>query len=186
MDTRAIAIISVFGALTIVLTRFFIPAPYFPILFYELWEIPIVAVFFLISPKYGFLTLAINTLVAFIFFPAFSTPGLSPIYSFIACSSMLSGALIAYKLNANNMKEGSFKKRILISSTALGIILRVIVMTCVVYISFVWIIGNPAPVIIASLPFIAIFNITLPLYTIPFGYLLAKTVNKKLKINNKF
>jgi riboflavin transporter FmnP len=186
MDARAIALISIFGALTIVLTRFFFPAPYFPILFYELWEIPIVTVFFLMSPKYGFLTLAINTLVAFIFFPAFSTPGLSPIYSFIACSSMLSGVLIGYKLTANNAMTPSFEKRIVISSTLLGIMMRVIIMTCVVYISFVWIIGNPANVIIASLPFIAIFNITLPLYTIPVGYLLSKTINKKLKINNEF
>lgn len=188
MNTKAIAMTAVFAALTVVLTRVFVPAPYFPILFYEIWEIPIVAVFFFINPKYGFLTLLINTAVATIFFPAFSTPGLNPLYSLVACSSMMSGMLIAYKLLKPDQKENNrqtAERKIIISSTALGIILRVLLMTVFVYVMFVWVLGTPAAAIVASLPFIAIFNITLPLYTIPVGYLIAKTINKTLKTNTK-
>ena len=184
MDTKAVAITAVFAALTVVLTRFFVPAPYFPLLFYEIWEIPIVAVFFFISPKYGFLTLLINTAVAFIFFPAFSTPGLNPLYSLVACSSMMSGMFIACKLFKSNWKKNNQpapETKMILSSTVFGIILRVLVMTAFVYVTFVWVLGTPASAILASLPFIAIFNVTLPLYTIPVGYLIAKTINKTLR-----
>ncbi len=189
MNTKAIATTSVFAALTVALTRFFVPAPYFPLLYYEIWEIPIVAVFFFINPKYGFLTLLLNTSVAAIFFPAFSTPGLNPLYSLVACSSMMSGMLIAYKFFRFNPKEYSQpiveRKRVL-SFTALGIMLRALLMTFFVYVMFVWVLGTPAHVIIASLPFIAIFNVTLPLYTIPVGYSIAKTINRMLKTSTKF
>jgi riboflavin transporter FmnP len=186
MTTKAIAVTTVFAALTLVLTRIFVPAPYFPLLYYEIWEIPIVSVFFFLSPKYGFLTLLINTAVAFIFFPAFSTPGLNPLYSLVACSSMLSGMLIANRFfSALSKKENqrNVERKMLGLSTVLGIVLRVLLMTMFVYVNFVWILGTPASVIIAGLPFIAVFNITLPLYTIPLGFLLGKTINRTLKTN---
>jgi riboflavin transporter FmnP len=183
MNTKAIAMTAVFAALTVILTRFYVPAPYFPILFYEIWEIPIVAIFFFLNPKYGFLTLLINTVVAFAFFPAFSTPGLNPFYSFVACSSMLSGVFIAQvfrKSLAKRQMSSSDKRNWLIASTGLGIVFRVFLMTVFTYAMFVWVLGNPASIIIASFPFIALFNVTLPLYTIPIGYLIAKTINRTL------
>jgi riboflavin transporter FmnP len=183
MNTKAIAVTAVFAALTVILTRFYVPAPYFPILFYEIWEIPIVAIFFLLNPKYGFLTLVINTIVAFVFFPVFSTPGLNPLYSFVACSSMLCGVLIVQVFNkeiASKQVSSSGRRIGLIVSTGLGIVFRVLFMTGFVYAMFVWVLGNPAAVILASLPFIAIFNVTLPLYTIPIGYLIAKTIKRTL------
>jgi riboflavin transporter FmnP len=187
MNTKAIAMTTVFAALTVILTRFYVPAPYFPILFYEIWEIPIVAIFFFLNPRYGFLTLLINTLVALAFFPAFSTPGLNPLYSLVACSSMLTGVLIAQWLNKSTAKKQAppaDKRNRLILSTGLGIVFRVLFMTGFVYVMFVWVLGNPATVIIASLPFIAIFNVTLPLYTIPAGYFIAKTINRSLVENH--
>jgi hypothetical protein len=43
----------------------------------------------------------------------------------------------------------------------------------------------PEPVIIAIIPLIALFNATEPLYVIPLGYFMAKTVSKHLKVDNK-
>jgi hypothetical protein len=40
-------------------------------------------------------------------------------------------------------------------------------------------------VIIAYLPAMVVFNVTLPLYTIPMGYFAAKTVSKNLKVGNQ-
>ena len=45
----------------------------------------------------------------------------------------------------------------------------------------VWIMGLPMPYVVSTLPLIAIFNVTLPLYTIPIGFLIAKNVNQTLK-----
>ena len=94
MDTKAIAITAVFTALTVALSRFIVPAPYFPFIFYEIWEIPIVALFLFLSQRYAFLVLVLNTAVSFAFFSALSNPGLNPIFGLVACSSMLFGVLL--------------------------------------------------------------------------------------------
>ena len=189
MDTKAIAITAVFTALTVALSRFIVPAPYFPFVFYEIWEIPIVAVFLFLNPKYGFSILLLNTVVSFAFFSALSNPGLNPIYGIVACSSMLCGVLLASKLNriiAGENTQQLFQRKYLVFSTALGIVFRVIVMTGFIYATSVWILGIPEPIVITGmLPFIAVFNVTLPLYTIPFGYLIAKTLGKTLKTTGK-
>jgi hypothetical protein len=99
---------------------------------------------------------------------------------------MLSGMLIANRFfSALSKKENqrNVERKMLGLSTVLGIVLRVLLMTMFVYVNFVWILGTPASVIIAGLPFIAVFNITLPLYTIPLGFLLGKTINRTLKTN---
>jgi riboflavin transporter FmnP len=54
METRQIALIAIFGAPAIALNPTFsgisVPAPFFPVLLYEVWEIPIVVVLFLVGP----------------------------------------------------------------------------------------------------------------------------------------
>jgi hypothetical protein len=43
----------------------------------------------------------------------------------------------------------------------------------------------PESVILAIIPPIALFNITLVLYVVPIGYFIARTINRYLKISNK-
>jgi len=55
MDSKTLATIAVFAALTVVLSLspVKIPAPYAPFLIYQLWEIPIVAAFLLYGLRVG-------------------------------------------------------------------------------------------------------------------------------------
>ena len=64
------------------------------------------------------------------------------------------------------------------SSTALGIIMRVAVMTIVnwIFLPYPPPIGfsMPAEAVVTMLPVVGFFNVTLALYTVPIGYLLAR------------
>jgi riboflavin transporter FmnP len=192
VDTRTIAITIAFAALTIVLNPAFsgiaVPAPFLPYVSYYLWEIPIIAALFLIGLKPAILITLLNATVMLAAFP--SHPFIHPIGSLISGSSTLLGAYFGYTLTtrgASKEKKPS-ESKLVTYSTAFGILYRVAVMTVVNYVllhfassSFLGI-ELTEPVIIAILPLIVLFNVTIVLYTIPIGYFVARTVSKNLKV----
>jgi riboflavin transporter FmnP len=201
MKTAALASIIVFAALTVILnpsiTGIGVPAPYLPFLVYQIWEIPIVAIFLLYGPKYG---ITVGVLNSFVLLAIFMGPGglpAAPFYNLIANLSMMLGVYIPHVFSnlrtrhlrtdqvASSPKHGAL---LITASTILGITLRVIVMTLVNFsvLGFGYPLGYnmPQAAIIPILPLIALFNATLALYTIPFGYFLAEVVRSRLKLNN--
>ncbi len=187
MDSKTVALIAVFGALAVVLTvssPIRIPAPYtpFPFLYYQIWEIPLVAAFLLFGPKIGTLISIVNTAVLLVVFQGALPTG--PLYNLAAVLSMLLGVYIAVKL------VGRFRNNsdvlIATSSTALGMILRVGVMTIInwTFLRF------PPPfgysmddaLTLTLLPLIGIFNATVVLYTVPIGLVIAKAVGVATKV----
>ncbi len=195
MNTKAIAITIVFAALTVALNPVFtgigVPAPYAPFLIYQIWEIPIVAVFLLISPKSGVAISILNTAVLLVLFPGALLLG--PFYNLIAVLSMLSGIYITHRiLTHGNLKTKNatlqFETKLITLSTAIGIIFRVGIMSVVNY----SVLRYPPPIgysmpeaaIIASLPLIGLFNATLALYTIPIGHVIANAIRTNLKLHN--
>ncbi len=191
MNTKSVSVAAVFAALAVALnpvfSRISIPAPYFPFIHYEIWEIPIVIVFLVIGFKEGLLVFVINSVILVALSPWFITFG-----GVVACFSMLSGVYIAYKLLNRNAQPGKAlsAKKALIACTIVGIVFRTLVMAAFNYVML----RNPIPfglnmpesLIIATMPPIAVFNITEPLYVVPIAYLLAKIVNKNLRIDAKF
>jgi riboflavin transporter FmnP len=184
MDTKTIATIAIFGAITIVLnlSSFKIPAPFANYLIYQIWEIPIVAAFLLYGLTVGFSISIINTLVLLAVFPGPLPAG--PIYNFIAVLSMLLGLVIFKKILSGHLS----KRRDTIlttAATASGIITRVVIMTIVnwVFLRFEPPIGFDIPVeaLPAMLPVIGFFNATIVLYTIPLGYIIARAVSLNTK-----
>jgi riboflavin transporter FmnP len=193
MNTKAIAITIVFAALTVALNPVFtgigVPAPYAPFLIYQIWEIPIVAVFLLISPKSGVAISILNTAVLLVLFPGALLLG--PFYNLIAVLSMLSGIYITHRiLTHGNLKNATlqFETKLITLSTAIGIIFRVGIMSVVNYsvLRYPPPIGysTPEAAIIASLPLIGLFNATLALYTIPIGHVIANAIRTNLKLHN--
>jgi riboflavin transporter FmnP len=192
MNTRAIAATIVFAAITIVLNPAFtglaIPAPFFPFVIYYFWEIPIVAAAFLISPKHGILIALVNMIVMFAIGQGVVIQ--QPFYQSAAAISMLLGIFLATRIVVRKapQEETNPQRKLLTYSTVLGIIFRVGIMAVLAYILFRYpVIGFslPEPVILTIIPLIALYDATLPLYTISIGYLIAKTVRKNLKIGNK-
>ena len=194
MDTKTLSITIVFASVTVALnpaiSQIAIPFPPLPFLLYQIWEIPIVAAFILISRKAAVSIAILNAAVLTIFFPGALPTG--PFYNLIATLSMLFGIYIIQKVLKNkkenqNQKGSEYAKtKFVVLSTVSAMILRVVVMTLVNYI----VLRYPYPigyeldelVIIASLPLTGLFNATLALYTVPLGLFIAKAINKNIKI----
>ena len=180
MDSKTLATIAVFAALTVVLnlSPVKIPAPYAPFLIYQLWEIPIVAAFLLYGLRVGVAISIINTLVLLGVFPGELPTG--PFYNLVAVLSMLLGIYTIQKFVGERFSRR--REVILVTSfTVLGIIIRVGVMTIMNWtlLRYPPPIGFSIPVegLTAMLPVIGFFNATLALYTIPVGYFLARAVS---------
>ncbi|MGD8544724.1 MAG: hypothetical protein PVH12_00995 [Candidatus Bathyarchaeota archaeon] len=183
MDTKTVAVITVFAALTIALnlSPVKIPAPYAPYLIYQLWEIPIVAAFLLYGWRVGLLIAIINTLILIIVFPGVLLTG--PLYNLAAVLSMLLG--IGIIVRVFHRRSGSHEILTPVSLTISGIIFRVGIMSLVnwVFLRFPPPFGFnlPETAILVSLPLIAVFNATLTLYTIPTGYVAARVIKSRIE-----
>lgn len=187
LTSRAIAIVVAFTALSLVLSRavsgISVPAPYFPFLAYEIWELPIITAYFLFGPRYA---VAITLLSGFTLVAIFA----SYIYfgGILACLSMLLGLYLGNRLVARRVAEGkplAGKKAVLIY-TALAALFRAVNLAAfdIVFLRFPPY-SLPEPVILAILPPITVFNLTEPLYVIPIGYFIAKRVGSYLKASSK-
>jgi riboflavin transporter FmnP len=197
MNTKELALIIVFVALTTALNIYGpkIPAPFAPFLFYQLWEIPIVAAALTIGPKTGLAVAGLNTLILFAVFPGVLPTG--PLYNLIAELAMLIGVYAAYKIatvKCPKEKIGVFLRRhqlgLSISATVLGSTSRVLITTVANY----FLIAQPSPIgfgsffafggfggqraVLAFLPFSALFNATIALYTIPIGFIIAIAIHR--------
>jgi riboflavin transporter FmnP len=181
--SKVLASTALFTALTLALNLSPIkfPAPFAPFLYYQIWEIPIVAALLIYGLKVGAAVTIINTAALIALFPGALPTG--PLYNMVAVLSMLLAIYAVVKMRGSASNLGGTT---LILSTLLGIVSRVVVMTIMNY-AFI---RYPPPLgfsmpeesILVLLPLIAAFNATLALYTIPIGYLVAKAVASKIQI----
>ena len=193
MNTKGLTLITVFIALTIALNLAGpkIPAPYAPFLYYQIWEIPIVIAFLAIGPRAGITIAVVNTLILLVVFPGALPTG--PFYNLIAVLSMLLGVYIPYRLVTRGCKTenlGNFLRQhvkvIGISTTALGITVRVLVTTVTNY----FLLQQPSPIgfsysrgaALLFLPLSVLFNATVALYTIPMALAVAIAIVSKFKL----
>jgi riboflavin transporter FmnP len=183
LNTKTLAAIVVFAALAIALnlSPIKIPAPYAPYLIYQTWEIPIVTAFLLFGAAVGVLIAVVNTLALFAFFPGALPTG--PMYNLAAVLSMLLGI----GLTSIVLKKRFATHETVVAAlyTTSGVIFRTAFMDLVNY----SLLRFPPPVgygfdeaaVLASLPLVTIFNLTLALYTIPIGYSVARMLRSSLK-----
>ncbi len=195
MNTKTLSLTIVFAALAIALNPTFtyigFYAPFAQGLIYQIWEIPIVVAFLIISPIAGLAISLINTVVLFAVFPGALPTG--PLYNLTATLSMQVGIFSAHIIAKRVYKRKPEKAGSELGpkwatlSTTMGILTRVAFMSVVLYFAL----PQPSPIgysfpqaaTIAYLPFAAFFNATLALYTIPIGYLIANRIQKILKLN---
>lgn len=192
MKTKTLALTILFAVVTIILnpafTNIVFPFPLATFLFFQIWEIPIVIAFILISPRSSVIIALLNTVVLLAVFPGASPTG--PFYNLAAVLSMLLGIYLAYKLVAVKQKTENSAFRygtILVAvSTALGITFRVGIMSIVNYVFLRF----PPPIgysyteaaIIPFIPIVGVFNAIIALYTIPVGLLIANVIKSNLKL----
>jgi riboflavin transporter FmnP len=190
MKSKAIGIIIAFTALTTALNFIKIPVPYMPTFSYTMGDITIVIVLLLIGLKLGITVAFLSTMITMIILPG--PAGLvGPPYYFIGVSTMLLGVYIATKLLGRRANLQSDVK-VVILLTLLGVLTRTLIMLPLdytVYGALVSIVSGLSmskayAIVIASMPGIVAYNITVPLYVIPTSYYLAKKLSKSLKIQN--
>ena len=183
MNTKRIAIVAVFTAVTValVLSPLKVPAPYAPFLVYQIWEIPIVAAFLIYGPLAAVTISILNTTILLAVYPG-SLP-VGPLYNFAAVLGMLLGIYVVHRLVAGR-SGGRREAALTVLYTVAGIITRVGVMSIVnvVFLPFPYPIGYsiPAEAAIALLPVLGFFNATIALYTIPTGYFLARAIKHRI------
>ena len=183
MNTKTVAGVVIFTALTIVLnlSPIKIPFPPLPFLIYQLWEIPIVAAFLLYGTAALILIATINTAALLAIFPGGLPTG--PLYNLAAVLSMILGIGIIKILVARHSPKNDAIVAALF--TTFGVAFRTVFMTFMNYslLRFPPPVGYSLPegLVIAYIPLIAVFNATLALYTIPIGYSLAKIVTSNVR-----
>ncbi|MCL2642403.1 MAG: hypothetical protein FWD52_02650 [Candidatus Bathyarchaeota archaeon] len=192
MDTKKLTLTIVFAAIAIVLnptlTHIAVAAPFASVLFYQIWEIPIVIALLLINPISGIAVSLLNTSVLFVLFPG--TLPTSPIYNLLATLSMqigiYVGIIIGKKIYYHKNPKTSIinSSKCLITATGLGILTRVTCMTVILYFALPQAIpigfAFDRAITNAYLPLAALFNTTLALYTIPIAWIIAQRVQKVL------
>jgi hypothetical protein len=189
MNTKEITLIATFTALCIVLVPIKIPTLFWPGFYFYFWEIPVVAAFLLFGFKIAFSISFLTAVGRLVFFPG-QAPILAFIISFMPLLTMLLGIYLAQNLiqrRVSNAKSISPTQMIVIFA-ALGVSVRALIMPFIDYAQyhflFPFFLGRDFtdPFILALMPGIVLFNILVPLYGVPIGFLVANVVGKNLKI----
>jgi riboflavin transporter FmnP len=191
MNSKAMGIIVAFTALATTLNLIKIPVPYLLTFSYTLGDIAIVAACLLFGPKPGVAVAFLSTIITMIILPG---PGglVGPPYYFIGISAMLLGVFMAGKFieRRTNVKVGT---KAVIVFTLLAVLTRTLIMLPLdytVYGALVYVVSGLSmatsyAIVIAAMPAIVLYNITVPLYVIPASYFVAKKLSKSLKIQSK-
>jgi hypothetical protein len=189
MNTRSIAIIITFTALSIALIPLRIPTIYLPGFYYYWWGIPVVAAFLLFGFKVAISILSLTTLARMVMGVS-PNPLLLPVIVFAPYLTMLFGVYLAHKLIQRRVSGGKSIStvRTTVYFTALGVALRAGIMPFIDYAQYYTIfplfLGRnfSDAYIIAVMPGTVLFNILVPFYEVSIGCIIAKMVGKSLKI----
>ncbi len=192
MNTKEIALCSVFSSIAISLDQVRIPALFAPIQFY-FWEIPIVIVVLLFGYRLGFSVAVLTAFGQALIFPR-ALGFLFPIWNLIEMSTIIVGVSLAQMLTGRTLRTTQmqeFRIKSVVYLTSSAIAFRFAITPFVSFFMYKYImpiiVGQSFSdeYIIALIPALLVFDAVLVLYTVPTGYLIAKTVNKNLKVSNK-
>ena len=191
MNTKEIALIITFAALTIALAPFRIPSVYLPGVYYRFCEIPIVVAFLVFGPKIGISIAGLNVFAEIVLFPGPAVFVGRPIV-FVLVLCMFLGIYFAHwlqkrkaKLNSNaNLKTGIYY-------TAFGTLIRTVVAPLVNYPFYRYVVPLLSGLslsdayVTALIPGFIIYALTFSLFTIPIGFLIARVVSRNLNVGTK-
>jgi riboflavin transporter FmnP len=194
MNARSIALIITFAAIAIALNTIRIPTIYWPGFSYHFSEIPIVVAFLLFGPKIGVLVEALQLAGQLVFFPAGIVGFVVYPMGFVAVLLMLAGVYLAGRFTSRRATSEKFlsEKKQTVYFTAFAVASRGGIMPFLTYgvlynVLLPLVLGTsiPAAYITALVPSFVLYNVTIPLYTVPIAYLVATKVRKYLKIESR-
>ena len=187
LNTRAIALTIVFAALAIVLNPVVVPAVYLVGIFYRFWEIPIVIAFLLVGARSGVAVALLRALAELTLFPG-PVGYLGPVITLLPTLGGLLGIYLAEKVLKLNVSQGQISgTKVVAYITVLGALCRTIFVPVVMYPMYRFLLPRALSdvQIMAIMPFLIVFSLTLAAYTIPIGYIIARTVSRHLAVGAK-
>jgi riboflavin transporter FmnP len=190
MNTKALAMSIVFAGVAIVLnpaiTGIRIPSPFLTGLYYQVWDIPILIAFLLLGFKYGVFAGVLNSFFLFAVFPGPSQPFYAP-SNVVAQFSMMIGIYLAIKLfiQRGPPKKTVSRIKLVVTSTILGILVRLPIMLAVMFAILRYFMGLAGSTVLALLFVQVIYILVISAYTIPVAFVVARAVNKNLKVGNQ-
>lgn len=184
MNAKAIGIIIAFTALTTALNFVRIPAPYNPVLSYQLSDIVLIVAFLLFGLKVGITIAGLHMILKMTIFVDLSGP-VGPPYYLIAFLSMFFGVYLFEKLVKLNKSDKGLSKNVALS-TSLGAFTRTLIMLPLDYIVYGFLvsvvsglsIAESYELVIIAMPSMIFYNITVPIIMIPTSYFIAKKLSR--------
>jgi riboflavin transporter FmnP len=190
VNTKAIALIIAFTALTIALDPIRVPSVILPGVYFRFCEIIIVVAFLLLGSTIAISIAGLNTLAEIILFPGPTVLVGRPLV-FLLTLSMLFGIYLAGKLlKRKTLQNQNQKLKPVIYYSALGALFRAAVAPLLNYPMWRFVIPALAGVplsfeqVMALMPVFMLYALVFCLYTIPIGYFIARVVGRSLKIGN--
>lgn len=187
LDTKTIALTIVFAALAIALNPVVVPAVYLVGIYYRFWEIPIVIAFLLLGPKSGVAVALLRALAELTLFPG-PVGYLGPLITLPPTLGTLLGIYLAERfLKGKASLDQISGRKVVTYITVLGALCRTVFVPVVMYPVYRFLLPRALSdvQIMAIMPPLIIFSLTLAAYTIPIGYMIARTVSRHLAVGAK-
>jgi riboflavin transporter FmnP len=194
MNTKSITLIAIFAAISIALNAVRIPTIYWPGFSYHFNEIPIVVAFLLFGPKISVLVGVLQLIGQEALFPVGPVGIVVYPMGFVALLMMFFGVYLGNRFIAHkDASEKSFdEKKRTIYLTAFAAVVRGGFMPLLSYgilyrFLLPLVLGTPISesYIAALVPSFVIYNVTVPLYTIPISYVIARKISNYLKLETE-
>jgi riboflavin transporter FmnP len=190
VNTKAIALIIAFTALTIALDPIRVPSVILPGVYFRFCEIIIVVAFLLLGSTIAISIAGLNTLAEIILFPGPTVLVGRPLV-FMLTLSMLFGIYLAGTLLKHKaLQNQNHKLNPVLYYTALGALFRAAVAPLLNYPMWRFVIPTLAGLplsfeqVMTLMPAFMLYALIFCLYTIPIGYFIARIVGRSLKIGN--
>jgi riboflavin transporter FmnP len=190
VNTKAIALIIAFTALTIALDPIRVPSVILPGVYFRFCEIIIVVAFLLLGSAIAISIAALNTIVEIILFPGPTVLVGRPLVLMLTLS-MLFGIYLAGKLlKRKPFQNQNHKVKPVVYFTALGALFRAAVAPVLNYPMWRYVVPTLAGIpftfeqVMALMPAFMLYAVIFCLYTIPIGYFVARVIGRSLKLGN--
>jgi riboflavin transporter FmnP len=189
MNTKSIALIITFAAVAIALNAVRIPSVFDPGASYQFSQIPIIVAFLLFGVRIGFSVGILNMAGGMLLFSTGPTTIITYPMGLVSVLVMFAGLYAGSRFITKNGKS----LHTAIGLTFFAVVLRGFIMPFVDYgvlyhvlVPLVLGVSLPEAFIAGLIPAFILYNVTVPLYTIPLAYVVATKVGNHLKMEPRF
>lgn len=189
MNTKSITLIITFASVAIVFNAVRIPSVFDPGASYQFSQIPIIVALLLFGARIGFLVGILNMAGGLLLFSTGPSSIISYPMGLVSLLVMFVGLYAGRRFITNSGKS----RRTAIILTFFTVVVRGCLMAFVDYavlyhvlVPLVLGVNPPEAFIIGLVPAFILYNLTVPLYTIPFAYIVATKAGNHLKIEPLF